>query len=137
MDQNHTNISNEVNTLCKSVVQEYFPDELSAYDLSGEVLINKLSSSEGLKREINQGKKGVFKFIEETNIALEFVGVALSIYELVRIQREKKKSKSRNLELLDTSDLWKEKLVQEGITEEMAEKIVSKFTRDVISILQK
>lgn len=112
------------------IVQSQFPEEMDAYNLEGQSIINELVQS-GRIRQSEATDTSEFAFIPEAVNALSFIGVLWSVYEIFGKVRSEFSSKGKLEQIERIAEEWRKTLEIAGIEEEKAIKIVQIFSTEL------
>lgn len=112
--------------LAQQIVYKVFPEEKDSFDLSADILIDDLFRGKDILQPYSEAH-GEFQFFGETKTILEFIVVLYSMYEVIqKILPERKKIKNQYVPD-EIGSIWKQKLVDAGISNTKAEKIFNEF----------
>lgn len=107
--------------LMRTIVVDEFPDELLAFDISADQLIQSLRNDGEIEKSIAQ--KGQINFVEHAMSVLGFIGVLITTYKAV-IELKSLKIKNK-LDEITIRKNWIEALRESGMSQEQINKLVS------------
>lgn len=121
----------------RAIVQRYFPDELTAYDIEGPNLVTDVVVGQKVSNA-HSSASGEFQFLPEAASVLSFIGLLWSTYEILqKILVEIKKYRGDDIRLqASISIAWKKKLRESGIDESTAQAIVDSFSADLVKLVK-
>ncbi|PZR30056.1 MAG: hypothetical protein DI535_00725 [Citrobacter freundii] len=116
----------EFKLLMRPIVAEHYPNELFAFDVSSDELMQKLKLDGHI--ETAARKESRINFMEQAMAVLGFLGVLISTYKAVVEIRSLQLKNKIDRQTIEKS--WLELLREHGLTNEMAQKIVSKHLEE-------
>lgn len=122
--------------LAQNVIYEVFPDEKDSFNLSSDVLIDDLYAGKNILMKDDE-RTAEFQFLGEAKTVLEFVIVLYSMYETIKKILQTKGHENEKQDSLDyIGRQWKQQLIDAGISQKKAEKIIDKFLDQLIQKIE-
>jgi len=125
-------------SLSSSIISDFFPNEKELFDTYSPIIIEKAKTNNG-KLDTNKSNNS-FEFGESIISTLEIISTIFGTYQAVIYLKSKSKMFSfpfkKKKKEEDGNDLiWKNKLIEMGMDENIADKIVEKYSSEFKSLV--
>lgn len=123
-------------SLMRRMVAEVLPEELAAFELSGEHVAQQLFA--GHAPSIGTGSAAEFQFIDNVTDVLTFVGLMIGTLEgLWKIADRLKKAGRSSTTEDELAAQWKQHLLMHAVDEQVANAAVKRFRDDILALAKR
>lgn len=126
--------NNAFEALLRRVVQEELPEELEAFEVSVQALLERASQASSI-RDLTHSGRVSFEFGDGVVAVMEFISLLWGTIEAIRKVIDLASSDDKDIEKIQKN--WRLELQDAGLSRDKAKRISDRFASDLRDIIER